>query len=190
MTPTAAALIDVMAPRADQQPGGLKAARVDNRDLKRSSRRNSGEDRYASPPSAEEAMGATDLSADIKKKPGAADAQVKAKGRTRPTALFIDKSGSMEHVELGMHWLDDRDLREGAHACVRHDGVSHRNAAATIWRLGKGPRESRPAAERRGVPRLHDAEEAVRLSRSSSSRTKGRTPRRCSSTRSRSTARK
>jgi hypothetical protein len=53
---------------------------------------------------AEEAMKAANLSADVRKKlEQVADAQVKAKGRiTRPTALFIDKSGSMElAIELG-----------------------------------------------------------------------------------------
>jgi hypothetical protein len=53
---------------------------------------------------AEEALGSADLSADIRKKlEQVADTQVKAKGRiARPTALFIDKSGSMElAIELG-----------------------------------------------------------------------------------------
>jgi hypothetical protein len=53
---------------------------------------------------AEEAMKAADLSADMRKKlEQVADTQVKAKGRiARPTALFIDKSGSMElAIELG-----------------------------------------------------------------------------------------
>jgi hypothetical protein len=53
---------------------------------------------------AEEAMKAVDLSADVRKKlEEVADTQVKAKGRiARPTALFIDKSGSMElAIELG-----------------------------------------------------------------------------------------
>jgi hypothetical protein len=46
---------------------------------------------------AEEAMKAADLSAEVRRKlEQVADAQVKAKGRiARPTALFIDKSGSM-----------------------------------------------------------------------------------------------
>ncbi len=53
---------------------------------------------------AEEAMKATDLSDDIKRSlEQVADAQVKAKGRIdRPTALLIDKSGSMSvAIELG-----------------------------------------------------------------------------------------
>jgi hypothetical protein len=53
---------------------------------------------------AEEAMKAANLSADVRKKlEQVADTQVKAKGRiARPTALFIDKSGSMElAIELG-----------------------------------------------------------------------------------------
>jgi hypothetical protein len=53
---------------------------------------------------AEEAMKAANLSADVRQKlEQVADAQVKAKGRiARPTALFIDKSGSMElAIELG-----------------------------------------------------------------------------------------
>src|SRR5258708_30013457 len=53
---------------------------------------------------AEEAMKATNLSADVRQKlEQVADTQVKAKGRiNRPTALLIDKSGSMElAIELG-----------------------------------------------------------------------------------------
>jgi hypothetical protein len=53
---------------------------------------------------AEEAMKATNLSADVRAKlEQVADTQVKAKGRiSRPTALFIDKSGSMQlAIELG-----------------------------------------------------------------------------------------
>jgi hypothetical protein len=53
---------------------------------------------------AEEAIQAANLSADMRAKLEAvADAQVKAKGRiTRPTALLIDKSGSMQvAIELG-----------------------------------------------------------------------------------------
>jgi hypothetical protein len=53
---------------------------------------------------AEEAMKAADLSAEVRRKlEQVADAQVKAKGRiARPTALFVDKSGSMElAIELG-----------------------------------------------------------------------------------------
>jgi hypothetical protein len=53
---------------------------------------------------AERAIEAADLSADVRQKlEQVADTQVKAKGRiARPTALFIDKSGSMElAIELG-----------------------------------------------------------------------------------------
>jgi hypothetical protein len=53
---------------------------------------------------AEEAMKSAELSADVRKKlEEVADAQVKAKGRiARPTALLIDKSGSMElAIDLG-----------------------------------------------------------------------------------------
>jgi hypothetical protein len=53
---------------------------------------------------AEEAMKAADLSEDVRQKlEQVADTQIKAKGRiTRPTALLIDKSGSMEvAIELG-----------------------------------------------------------------------------------------
>jgi hypothetical protein len=53
---------------------------------------------------AEEAMKAANLSADVRAKlEQVADTQVKAKGRiSRPTALFIDKSGSMQlAIELG-----------------------------------------------------------------------------------------
>jgi hypothetical protein len=53
---------------------------------------------------AEEALKAADLSAKVREKlERVADTQVKAKGRiARPTALFIDKSGSMElAIELG-----------------------------------------------------------------------------------------
>lgn len=53
---------------------------------------------------AEEATKAADLSEDVRRKlEQVADAQVKAKGRIeRPTALLIDKSGSMEMaIELG-----------------------------------------------------------------------------------------
>jgi hypothetical protein len=51
-----------------------------------------------------EALRAADLSADVQRKlEQVADTQVKARGRIcRPTALFIDKSGSMElAIELG-----------------------------------------------------------------------------------------
>jgi hypothetical protein len=53
---------------------------------------------------AEEAVKAADLSADVRRRlEKVADAQVKAKGRiSRPTALLIDKSGSMSvAIELG-----------------------------------------------------------------------------------------
>ena len=53
---------------------------------------------------AEEAMKAADLSADVRRSlEQVADTQIKAKGRiTRPTALLIDKSGSMSvAIELG-----------------------------------------------------------------------------------------
>src|SRR5439155_9848810 len=53
---------------------------------------------------AEEAMKAANLSEDVRRKlEQVADTQVKAKGRIqRPTALLIDKSGSMEvAIELG-----------------------------------------------------------------------------------------
>lgn len=53
---------------------------------------------------AEEAMKAVNVSADVRKKlEEVADTQIKAKGRiTRPTALLIDKSGSMAvAIELG-----------------------------------------------------------------------------------------
>jgi hypothetical protein len=53
---------------------------------------------------AEEAIKAADVSEDVRRKlEQVADTQVKAKGRiTRPTALFIDKSGSMSvAIELG-----------------------------------------------------------------------------------------
>jgi hypothetical protein len=53
---------------------------------------------------AEEAMKAANLSADVRQKlEQVADTQVKAKGRiVKPTALFIDKSGSMQlAIELG-----------------------------------------------------------------------------------------
>jgi hypothetical protein len=53
---------------------------------------------------AEEALKAADLSEDVRRKlEDVADTQVKAKGRiTRPTALLIDKSGSMQlAIELG-----------------------------------------------------------------------------------------
>ena len=53
---------------------------------------------------AEEAVKAAGVSEDLRRKlEEVADAQVKAKGRiTRPTALLIDKSASMEHaIELG-----------------------------------------------------------------------------------------
>jgi hypothetical protein len=53
---------------------------------------------------AEEALKVADVSADVRRQvERVADAQVKAKGRiTRPTALLIDKSGSMQlAIELG-----------------------------------------------------------------------------------------
>jgi hypothetical protein len=110
MTPTVLlALIEVMSPQEIiNNLGALKRrGAMDNPDLKalieqkleaaKSSAR-------VSAFKAEEAIKSADLSADVRKKlEQVADTQVKAKGRiARSTALFIDKSGSMElAIELG-----------------------------------------------------------------------------------------
>jgi hypothetical protein len=110
MTPTVLlALIESMSPQelinnlgALQRRGAL-----DNPDLKALVERKLDEARTGARVSAfkaEEAMKATNLSADVRQKlERVADTQIKAKGRIdRPTALLIDKSGSMElAIELG-----------------------------------------------------------------------------------------
>jgi hypothetical protein len=110
MTPTVLlALIEVMSPQEviNNLAALQRRGAMDNPDLKalieqkleaaKSSTR-------VSAFKAEEAKKAANLSADVRAKLEAvADTQVKAKGRiVRPTALFIDKSGSMEvAIELG-----------------------------------------------------------------------------------------
>jgi len=110
MTPTVLlALVEVMSPQelinnlgALKRRGGL-----DNPDLKAQIERKLDEARTGPRVSAfkaEEAVKAADLSDDVRRKlEQVADTQVKAKGRiTRPTALLIDKSGSMNvAIELG-----------------------------------------------------------------------------------------
>jgi hypothetical protein len=110
MTPTVLlALIDRMSPQELINNLGALRRRgaLDNPELKTLIEAKLQEARSAERVSAfkaEEAMKATDLSDDIKRSlEQVADAQVKVKGRIdRPTALLIDKSGSMSvAIELG-----------------------------------------------------------------------------------------
>ena len=110
MTPTVLlALIDRMSPQElINNLGALKRrGAFDNPELKALIEAKLQEARTAQRVSAfkaEEAMKAADLSDDVKRTlEQVADAQVKAKGRIdRPTALLIDKSGSMSvAIELG-----------------------------------------------------------------------------------------
>lgn len=110
MTPTVlAALIQQMSPQElINNLGSLKRrGALENADLKslideKLDQARSG--RRVSAFKAEEAVRAAGVSAEVREKlEQVADAQVKAKGRiTRPTALLVDKSASMEHaIELG-----------------------------------------------------------------------------------------
>jgi hypothetical protein len=110
MTPTVLlALIEVMSPQ--ETINNLAALKrrgaMDNPDLKALIEKKLESAKTGTRVSAfkaEEAIKSADLSADVRKKlEQVADTQVKAKGRiARPTALFIDKSGSMElAIELG-----------------------------------------------------------------------------------------
>jgi hypothetical protein len=110
MTPAVlAALIDRMSPQ--EVINNLAALRrrgaLDNQDLKGLIEDKLAQAKTATRVSAfkaEEALKAADVSADVRRKlEEVADAQVKAKGRiARPTALLIDKSGSMQvAIELG-----------------------------------------------------------------------------------------
>lgn len=110
MTPTVLlALIDVMSPQElINNLGALKRrGAMDNPDLKSLIEQKLEAAKTGTRVSAfkaEEAKKAANLSADVRQKlEQVADAQIKAKGRIiRPTALFIDKSGSMElAIELG-----------------------------------------------------------------------------------------
>src|SRR5262249_22078613 len=109
-TPTVlAALVDRMSPQEliNNLASLKKRGALDNPDLKAlidaklEAARTAGR---VSAFKAEEAVKAADLSGDVRRKLEAvADSQVKARGRiTRPTALLIDKSGSMDvAIELG-----------------------------------------------------------------------------------------
>ncbi len=110
MTPTVLlALIDVMSPQEliNNLAALKRRGAMDNPDLKSLIEQKLEAARTGPRVSAfkaEEAMKSADLSAEVRKKlEQVADAQVKAKGRiARPTALFIDKSGSMQlAIELG-----------------------------------------------------------------------------------------
>jgi hypothetical protein len=110
MTPTVMlALIDVMSPQEliNNLAALKRRGAMDNPDLKSLVEQKLEAAKTGvrvSAFKAEEAKKAADLSADIRQKlERVADTQVKAKGRiARPTALFIDKSGSMElAIELG-----------------------------------------------------------------------------------------
>ena len=110
MTPTVlAALVDRMSPQEliNNLASLQKRGALDNPDLKAlvdeklEAARTAGR---VSAFKAEEAVKAADLFDDVRRKLEAvADSQVKARGRiTRPTALLIDKSGSMDiAIELG-----------------------------------------------------------------------------------------
>jgi hypothetical protein len=110
MTPTVLlALIDVMSPQEliNNLAALKRRGAMDNPDLKSLIEQKLEAARTGPRVSAfkaEEAIKSADLSADVRRKlEQVADAQVKAKGRiARPTALFIDKSGSMQlAIELG-----------------------------------------------------------------------------------------
>lgn len=110
LTPTVLlALIEVMSPQElINNLGALKRrGALDNADLKALIERKlevAQTGTRVSAFKAEEAVKAADLSEDVQRKlEKVADAQVKAKGRiARPTALLIDKSGSMNvAIELG-----------------------------------------------------------------------------------------
>lgn len=110
MTPTVVlALIEVMSPQEviNNLAALKRRGAMDNPDLKALIEQKLEAAKTGTRVSAfkaEEAMKAANLSADVRKKlEEVADTQVKAKGRiARPTALFIDKSGSMEvAIELG-----------------------------------------------------------------------------------------
>jgi hypothetical protein len=110
MTPTVLlALIEVMSPQEliNNLAALKRRGAMDNADLKTLIEQKLDAAKSAKRVSAlkaEEAIRAADLSADVRKKlEDVADTQVKAKGRiARPTALFIDKSGSMQvAIELG-----------------------------------------------------------------------------------------
>lgn len=110
MTPTVLlALIEVMSPQEviNNLAALKRRGAMDNPDLKALIEQKLEAAKTSTRVSAfkaEEAMKAANLSADVRAKLEAvADAQVKAKGRiTRPTALLIDKSSSMElAIELG-----------------------------------------------------------------------------------------
>ncbi len=110
MTPTVLlALIEVMSPQEviNNLAALQRRGAMDNPDLKALVERKLEAAKTGTRVSAfkaEKAMEAADLSADVRAKlEQVADAQVKAKGRiSRPTALFIDKSGSMDvAIDLG-----------------------------------------------------------------------------------------
>jgi hypothetical protein len=110
MTPTVlAALIDRMSPQElINNLGSLKRrGALDNADLKTLVEQKLDEAKTGTRVSAfkaEEALKAANLSEDVRRKlEDVADTQVKARGRIkRPTALLIDKSGSMQvAIELG-----------------------------------------------------------------------------------------
>jgi hypothetical protein len=110
MTPTVLlALIDVMSPQEviNNLAALQRRGAMDNPDLKgliEQKLESAKTGKRVSAFKAEEAMKAANLSADVRKKlEQVADTQIKAKGRiTRPTALLIDKSSSMElAIELG-----------------------------------------------------------------------------------------
>jgi hypothetical protein len=110
MTPTILlALIEVMSPQEviNNLAALKRRGAMDNPDLKALIEKKleaAKTGKRVSAFKAEEAIKSADLSADVRQKlEQVADTQVKAKGRiSRPTALFIDKSGSMElAIELG-----------------------------------------------------------------------------------------
>lgn len=110
MTPTVLlALIEVMSPQEliNNLAALKRRGAMDNPDLKSLIEQKLDAARTGARVSAfkaEEALKAAELSPEMRRKlEQVADTQVKAKGRiARPTALFIDKSGSMElAIELG-----------------------------------------------------------------------------------------
>ena len=146
---------------------------------------------------AEEAMKAADLSADVRGKlEQVADAQVKAKGRiARPTALLIDKSGSMElAIELGKRLgalisaICEKELYVYAFDTMAYPIERGRRRPGRWEKALEGI--SAGGSTSCGVPLDFMRASGSTSSRSSSSPTRARTPLRCSSRRWRSTARR
>jgi hypothetical protein len=146
---------------------------------------------------AEEALKAADLSPEVRQKlEQVADAQIKAKGKiARPTALFIDKSGSMElAIELGKRLgamisaICEKDLYVYAFDtmayAIERGGDDLASWEKALKGITAGGGTSCGVALDFMLRKKHYVEQI------SSSRTKARTPRPCSSIRCASTGRR